>query len=456
MLKGGDKIEICIPVFQRPQRVPVLLNNFNLQTEQDFNINIWNNSGEELDTGEFPEDRLLIVSSNRNLGSQARFFLVPLTKGNIIIFLDDDIDILPNFIEFYYKEYCKHGSNVALGWWTRRFDKESYFDCKMGKPNEEVDYIATNGMILNRKVFDEEAILYNMSDKYAQVEDLFLSYLLREKYNTKLITIKKMCKVFHDSKDQFRNLRKYKQIAFENLRDDGWKLLREFKKFRKFKVHDKEILVDTTFQKNDVLNGGFLRNGTFYESDLLNFTKDLSLPENKVIVDVGANIGNHTLFFSLFCPCYKVFAFEPYGKVRKVLESNISLNNLENVEVFPFAVGDKEGRCSLEKSPLNKNGVSQDGMTYVKEGDEVKMVTLDKVLRGKKVSLIKIDVESFEIKVLRGAKNILRTQHPFLFIEAKTTEEKKTIDEFLGSFGYSAKKIFHPVSPTYFYKSKFN
>ena len=82
------------------------------------------------------------------------------------------------------------------------------------------------------------------------------------------------------------------------------------------------------------------------------------------------------------------------------------------------------------------------------------MVTLDNILKDEVISLIKIDVEGYDYNVLLGAKNILKKQHPYIFVEAKDPYIKKRIDNYLSPFGYRCKIKFNPASPTYFYEHK--
>lgn len=230
-----------------------------------------------------------------------------------------------------------------------------------------------------------------------------------------------------------------------------WKIVFDERRKVLLKNYNKTIWIDTSLTNNDVSNRRFLWNGNFYEGELLEFTRKLKLDKNKVIVDVGANVGNHTIFFSLFCPHSKIFAFEPYDKVRKVLESHIEMNKLKNIKVFPYAAGARMGLCDLEKSPSGY-GVEYDGRTYVKEGNTIKMVTLDEILKNENVSLIKMDVEDYEYNVLQGAKKTLQRCHPYLFIEARTTILKQKIDNFLATFGYNSTAKFNPYHLTYFYE----
>jgi len=240
-------------------------------------------------------------------------------------------------------------------------------------------------------------------------------------------------------------------ILTKNEQYGKWKAILAEKREVLLKNYNKVIWIDTSITNNDVSNQRFLWNGNFYEEELLEFSRKLKLDKNKVIVDVGANIGNHTIFFSLFCPHSKIFAFEPYDKVRKVLENHIKMNKLRDIKVFPYAVGAKAGFCDLEKSPSG-SGIEYDGRTYIKEGNSIKMITLDEVLKDEEISLIKIDVEDYEYNVLQGAKKTLQKCHPYLFIEAKSAILKQRIDNYLASFGYKSTAQFNPYNLTYFYE----
>lgn len=216
-------IEVCIATFQRTYRLPALLDRFRNQTNQDFNINIWNNTGRELHLN-FP--RLKVYNSPENIGSQARFRLVPETNGETIIFLDDDETIDDDFIEYYYNEHLKK-PNAILGWFTKRWEDEGYWNAtSVRPPGEEVDYVGTGGMILGREIFDEDKTLQKIPREYAKVEDLYLCYRARER-GMKLYSIEPKCYIIPDIEDQYIGLVNYKHMAFKSLRKKGWKLLKD-------------------------------------------------------------------------------------------------------------------------------------------------------------------------------------------------------------------------------------
>jgi len=447
----GTTIEVCLLIYKRYQRLPEILNQLKAQTIQNFKINIWNNSERKLDISNFPQDRINLINSNGNIGSQARFRLAKETTGKVIIFFDDDENLFPDFIEYHYNQYLKFGPECILGYFTRTFDKEKYWDSAGAPYGSEVDYIATKAMILDRKIIDDEPLLQDIPEPFTKVEDLYLCYLARTKHRMRMIKINPASRGLVDNQDQYIKLLEYKEEAFRSLRQNDWWLIKDNKRKVKLENYDREIWVDTSIKDNDVISRGFLRDGRFYEEPGLEIARQLNLDPQKAIVDVGANIGNHTMFFSLFCPHSKIFAFEPYKKVREVLKNHIRMNELKNVNVFPYAVGSETGFCDLEESPADGTGKKWDGRTYVKKGNSIKIITLDEMLKDEPISFIKIDVEEYEYNVLLGATNILKKQHPYLFIEAKFPDLKRRIDNYLSSFGYKCKKMFNPMSPTYFY-----
>lgn len=220
-------IEICLCVHKRKYRLPELMKEFKAQTNQDFTVNIWDNTeGGFLDNRNFSKNRVKILGGGFNQGSQARFKIVPKTSGNPIIFIDDDLSIEPDFVEYYYKKYLEYGQEYILGWFSKRWEVENYHKEKFPIPvDEEADYIGTGGMILDRKIFNVEQSLQNIPEEYAKVEDMYLSYIARMKHNMKLVSIEAKSKIKFDGYDQYKNLREYKQGAFLKLRKEGWELL---------------------------------------------------------------------------------------------------------------------------------------------------------------------------------------------------------------------------------------
>lgn len=212
-------IAVCIATYQRPYRIGGMLNQLREQTYQDFNVYIWNNSGHEINY-----DGIFVHNAKENGGSADRFKLVPLTTEDVIVFLDDDEEIEPNFLEYNLEQYEKYGG--ICGWFSKRWKSEDYWDPVQFLPEgEEADYVGTGGMILGRSIFDDP-VLQDIPEPYTKVEDLFLSALARKKGIT-LHSVNKLCNILDDKKDQGYSLVQYKRDAFTALRKSGWKLLKD-------------------------------------------------------------------------------------------------------------------------------------------------------------------------------------------------------------------------------------
>ena len=110
----------------------------------------------------------------------------------------------------------------------------------------------------------------------------------------------------------------------------------------KFKVDDKEIkfyLPDL----EDHVQKTISQLGDFYEREMLDDIRTHVSP-GSLAIDVGANIGNHTIYLSCICGM-KVFAFEPYRPCFDMLLRNIEINDVEGeVTAIQKAVGSVSGR----------------------------------------------------------------------------------------------------------------
>ena len=191
-----------------------------------------------------------------------------------------------------------------------------------------------------------------------------------------------------------------------------------------------------------------LRSGRFYEKTMLDFIQGLE--PKYTIIDVGANIGNHSVYFGALTNCKRVISIEPQPTAFKKLSKNIENNKLED-KVLPMniAAGEKKGTCSLYWKAEDKLGGTQ-----TVDGDDTEMNALDNIIGNKKVSIIKMDIEGYEPSALIGAKRILEKQDPYLFIEIWSKAEKKKIDNILKPMGYLPVRAFNS-SATYFYKKNY-
>ncbi|MAK26217.1 MAG: hypothetical protein CMA02_02990 [Euryarchaeota archaeon] len=170
--------------------------------------------------------------------------------------------------------------------------------------------------------------------------------------------------------------------------------------------------------------------GAFYEGHMLYAIADLNLPG--VYVDVGASLGNHSLFFEMFCPSNKVISFEPLDKGWSLLMQTRKMNNL-SFEAHKIGLADKEDEVET---------------TIGEEKYLIKTKTLDS-FELDNVSVIKIDIEGMEVKALKGMTETLSRCRPHLFIEAHEDADLTAQESVLNPLGYVRTGRVWNASPTY-------
>ena len=175
------------------------------------------------------------------------------------------------------------------------------------------------------------------------------------------------------------------------------------------------------------------------------------LPVGGVFVDVGANVGQHTLFSAAKVgEKGKVFAFEPIPSSAEQIVLSKNQNKFEWLTVKQKAVSDKVGTTDFYKYGLSD--ISSRNLNFTDrpaEKIQVEMTTLDIELKDlHKVDCIKIDVEGYEMDVLNGAKEVIKKHKPAIileyspvFYEKLNPHDSDDIFSFLLDFGYSITDI---------------
>ncbi len=187
--------------------------------------------------------------------------------------------------------------------------------------------------------------------------------------------------------------------------------------------------------------------------------------KSNTIFDIGANTGIYSLLSAKVNPSAKIYAFEPNPVNSRRLKKNIELNDCDTIFHFETAVGDTESdvkfsvpandEISLVSSAVGSFSESFFNINY--KEIEVPQTTLDVFVEQKKISkvdLIKIDVEYYELNVLKGALKTLTEQSPAILCEVFMYEvlagdkpdsslvdsisktQAKDIQEFMSELGY--------------------
>lgn len=168
--------------------------------------------------------------------------------------------------------------------------------------------------------------------------------------------------------------------------------------------------------------GDQIRARGIYERDQLEFLRDrvldLDLCRRQTALDVGANIGNHSMFFAdLFA---KVIAFEPNPIASGILKLNLQLNDIGNVEVRPYGLSDRSASAQLNIPDDNIGAatIADEGSSPFDKAETISLVRGDDALEGDhSIGLIKIDVEGAEAAVLEGLRGTISRHQPIIILE---------------------------------------
>ena len=129
------------------------------------------------------------------------------------------------------------------------------------------------------------------------------------------------------------------------------------------------------------------------------------------VVDIGANQGLYTLLFSRCAgPTGCILAFEPDDALHAALEENIAYNRVQNVQSYCVALGARDETLTLHRSLLNSgdNRLVLDGHKgNDSDSTRVRVERLDVMFAGRRIDFIKMDVQGWEMEVLRGMEALL-------------------------------------------------
>lgn len=188
------------------------------------------------------------------------------------------------------------------------------------------------------------------------------------------------------------------------------------------------------------------------------------LNPNKNVIDIGAYIGSHTVHLAKGLKNGIVYAFEPQWNIRRKLEGNLMLNQINNARVFPYALGPENEIASINyNNEDNKGGAhicSKNGTGRIKNCVQsqntnkysIEVRSLDS-FNFSNIGLIKIDVEGFELQVLKGAKRTIEASRPIMVIETygkssfgSTEKNKRDVMALLKKLHYS---VYHIAGADY-------
>lgn len=157
------------------------------------------------------------------------------------------------------------------------------------------------------------------------------------------------------------------------------------------------------------------------------------LKKGDVVIDIGANIGTITIVSAIKVGnTGKVYSVEAHPRIFQYLTGNIKQNNLTNVKLFNFAVGDKTGTVTF-------SNIASDGQNKIiddnKNGSSVSLIKIDDMnIKESTIDLLKIDVEGYEKFAFLGSENTLKKTNCVYF---------EAVPKHYKNYGYSFLDIYN-------------
>ena len=228
-------------------------------------------------------------------------------------------------------------------------------------------------------------------------------------------------------------------------------ILRKIAKSYIYNNHKKNNFPQMAVFSNDYIGHKVIIDG-WYEKRFLEQLTKVVLPyirKNTIALDIGANIGNHSLWFADYFE--RVHSFEPNSRTFRLLEANTMFS--KNIIIHNVGCSNEPASNQLAIIPKNNIGGTRLYSSYANtplstdysesEKTYFDLVRLDDYLPNDlhcKVGLIKCDVEWYEEQVFQGAENIILSSKPIIAFEPNRFEnvQKNLID-----FGY---KYFYGIS----------
>ncbi|CAN1553515.1 fkbM_fam, methyltransferase, FkbM family [Caulobacteraceae bacterium] len=181
------------------------------------------------------------------------------------------------------------------------------------------------------------------------------------------------------------------------------------------------------------------------------------IPDDAVVLDVGAHAGQFARLFAGMAPRGRVWSFEPSEYARSVMNLSSAIRRIPNIELVPFGLSDAPGELVLH-TPVKKAGglgfgaahLGADGGSRQTVEQTVLLTTLDAFVADKglsRVDFIKADIEGWEMHALRGAERTLERFRPVLFLEVsdahltRAGESAVALFRWLEARGYRAHSV---------------
>jgi len=226
-----------------------------------------------------------------------------------------------------------------------------------------------------------------------------------------------------------------KKIGFVILIRDERKSIHSSKLKKHITVTGTYYLPKYAYQ--DVIRKEIIKNRIF-DKDVFDLSKRY-ITSNSIVIDAGANYGQLSILFSKLFQDTTIYSFEASKYIYDILDQNVKINS-KNIKAINCALADYTGEQYLEISNLEEYGTygaldlnfsSNEKKNYK---DKILIKKIDDFIFEKKISFMKIDVQGWDLKVLKGSiETIQKHRMPIVFEYENTLENKMNFkfDDFV-------------------------
>lgn len=220
-------------------------------------------------------------------------------------------------------------------------------------------------------------------------------------------------------------------------------------RLKKFDVDGKTYEVCVPNIPQDQFFAGYMQSTLPYEYTMLT---DMAsrIHEGDHILDVGGHIANHSLYLTSVTGCNSTI-FEPNPLLHPSIEGSLAKNHLKDkITLIKKGVGEKPSTAHFE-ARIDQNIGMQSLSVSEDAGNSVEVIALDDMLADlPPIKLMKVDVEGMEVAVLKGAKKLIETHKPPIYIECRAEEDYLPVHNWMSEAGYVWCATFN-ATPTHLY-----
>jgi FkbM family methyltransferase len=180
--------------------------------------------------------------------------------------------------------------------------------------------------------------------------------------------------------------------------------------------------------------------GKFYEPEEIGIISEY-FQRGGIFADIGANVGNHTIYVAKYLEPRRIVVIEPNPAVLPILKANIALNGLQQIvddSSLGYGISDKAGRA-FAQAPSDNIGAAR--MRPTDDSGPIPLVAGDSLLKGRRIDFMKIDVEGMELRALAGLAATIADQRPRIFIEVEDVN-RQGFDVWVSEHGYKVMQMF--------------